>query len=115
MPPHIHIGVSDFQKLRREHGLYVDKTDFIIEVIKRKAEAQLYPRPRRFGKTLNMTTLHYFLERGPDRTELFSDLKVWQDAESMTHFQRHAVVFLSFKDVKPLRWAEARPKLGVVI
>ena len=111
MPPPILISTSDFQKIREAQGLYVDKSDFIVEVLQRPAEAQLYPRPRRFGKTTSMSALRYFLEKGEDRSALFSDLKVWQDPKARQHFQKHAVINLSFKDVKPLRWSEAQRQL----
>ncbi|HNH48254.1 MAG TPA: AAA family ATPase, partial [Myxococcota bacterium] len=115
MPPPILISTSDFQKIREEQGLYVDKSDFIIEVLRRPAEAQLYPRPRRFGKTTSMSALRYFLEKGEDRSALFSDLKVWQDPKARQHFQRHAVINLSFKDVKGFDWADTRTGLRQVI
>ncbi|MCA9525827.1 MAG: AAA family ATPase, partial [Myxococcales bacterium] len=60
----------------------------------------LLPRPRRFGKTLNLTTLRCFLEKAPhDFSRLFEGLQVWDDPEARAHFQRYPVVFLSFKDV----------------
>lgn len=115
MAPPILISTSDFQKIRQEQGLYVDKSDFIIEVLRRPAEAQLYPRPRRFGKTTSMSALRYFLEKGEDRSALFSDLKVWQDSKARQHFQKHAVINLSFKDVKGFDWADTHEGLRQVI
>ncbi len=115
MPPPILISTSDFAKLRKAGGLYVDKSDFIMEVLRRPAEAQLYPRPRRFGKTTSMSALRYFLEKGEDQSALFSDLKVWQDPLSRQHFQKHAVINLSFKDVKGIDWADTHDGLRQVI
>ena len=114
-PPPVYTGSSDFLKLREEGYLYVDKSRFISEVLARNAEVQLYPRPRRFGKTLSMSMLQAFLEIGPDRSALFSDLKVWQDPLSRQHFQKHAVVSLSFRGVKGADWAETREGLRWVV
>ncbi len=111
LPP-IPIGNSDFPKLREGGYLYVDKSRFISEVLARHAEVQLYPRPRRFGKTLSMSMLQAFLEIGQDRSQLFSDLAVWQDPVARKHFQKHPVIFLNFREVKPERWEEARVQLG---
>ncbi len=115
MPPPILISTSDFLKIRKAQGLYVDKSDFIVEVLRRPAEAQLYPRPRRFGKTTSMSALRYFLEKGEDRSSFFSDLKVWQDPLCRKHFQKYAVINLSFKDVKPQRWEEMKVQLEDVV
>jgi Predicted AAA-ATPase/PD-(D/E)XK nuclease superfamily len=113
MPPlPILIGSSDFPTLREEGYLYVDKSRFISEVLARGAQVQLYPRPRRFGKTLSMSMLQSFLEIGPDRSALFADLAVWQDPLARQHFQKHPVISLSFREVKPERWEEARVQLG---
>jgi Predicted AAA-ATPase/PD-(D/E)XK nuclease superfamily len=111
----IFTGSSDFSKLREEGYLYVDKSRFISEVLARNAEVQLYPRPRRFGKTLSMSMLQAFLEIGPDRSALFSDLKVWQDPAAMRHFQKYAVVSLSFREVKGADWPETREGLRRVV
>ncbi len=107
MPPRILLGHSDFLTLHEDEGYYVDKSLFVATVLNAPAQAMLYPRPRRFGKTLNMTMLRAFLEIGPDRTTLFRGLKIWQDPYARKHFQRHPVITLSFKDVKSRSWPEA--------
>lgn len=104
MLPPILLGKSDFKGIRQQGGLYVDKSGFAIEVIRRYAEVQLYPRPRRFGKTTNLSMLRYFFDPGEDLSALFSDLKVWQDPLVRAEFQKHPVIWLSFKDVKLDRW-----------
>ncbi len=114
-PPPIYTGTSDFPKLREGGFLDVEKSRFISEVLARNAEVQLYPRPRRFGKTLSMSMLQTFLEIGPDQSALFSDLAVWKDPLSRQHFQKHAVIALSFRSVKPERWEEARALLEEVV
>ncbi len=114
-PPPILTGTSDFPKLREGGYLYVDKSRFISEVLARNAEVQLYPRPRRFGKTLSMSMLQTFLEIGSDRSALFSDLAVWADPLSRQHYQKHAVISLSFRAVKPDRWDQAETLLEEVV
>jgi len=99
------LGISDFRKLRTSDADYVDKTRLITEVIEDRAEILLLPRPRRFGKTINLSTLRYFLEKSDeDRTALFEGLEVWGSERARTHFQRHPVVWISFKDVKFNSW-----------
>lgn len=107
MPPTMLIGESDFVNLRRKSELYVDKSLFVTEVLRRNHVVQLYPRPRRFGKTTNLSMLRYFLESGPDRSGYFTDLQVWNDPLARAHFQRHPVIHISFKGVKHSSWAEA--------
>jgi hypothetical protein len=115
MPPPILLGKSDFEQLRLQGGLYVDKSTLISTVLEASADVQLYPRPRRFGKTLNLSMLRYFLEASPDRSALFADLAVWQDAKARAHFQQHPVIYLSFKDVKVKTWGEAWQMLQPLI
>ena len=112
MTARIPIGVSDFTKLRRGGFTYVDKSRLIVDVLARAAEVLLIPRPRRFGKTLNLSMLGAFLALGRDeaelagRRELFEDLAVWRSPAAREHFGRYPVVFLTFKDVKARTWEE---------
>ena len=77
-PPQFPIGQSDYALLRRQGMTYVDKTQWLADVLGHSALIHVVPRPRRFGKTLNMTTLRYFVERtDEDRTDLFTDTAVW--------------------------------------
>lgn len=103
MQSRIPIGVDDFRKLR-ELGLeYVDKSDLIRRLIDRAGvEAVLLPRPRRFGKTLNLSLLRYFFEkRDEDLSRLFEDLSIWRAGDAYrAHFQRYPVIHLSFKETK---------------
>lgn len=103
MTPRIPLGIDDFRKLR-ELGLeYVDKSHLIVEVLDRPGvEVLLLPRPRRFGKTLNLSMLRYFFERSAeDLSRLFEGLRVWQAGESYrAHFQRYPVVFISLKGTR---------------
>jgi ABC-type cobalamin/Fe3+-siderophores transport system ATPase subunit len=99
------VGTSDFRKLRHNKAAYVDKTGFVEAVLANPAEVLLIPRPRRFGKTLNLSTLRYFVEKSnEDRTYLFQDLAVWRSTEARQHFGRYPVIYLTFKDVKQQSW-----------
>ncbi len=99
------LGMSDFRQLREEGAGYVDKTDFIAQLLDESAQVVLFPRPRRFGKTINLSSLRYFLERRPeDLSHLFQDLAVWQHPGARAHFQRHPVLFLTFKDIRSDSW-----------
>jgi hypothetical protein len=95
------IGMSDFRKLRENNYYYVDKSLFIKEVINRSSEVLLLPRPRRFGKTLNMSMLRYFLEkREKSLASLFKGLAIFNDTEIMKHQGQYPVIFLTFKSCK---------------
>ena len=102
MPRPLVIGGSDFRKLRRSGAAYVDKTGFVAEALSVPDEVLLFTRPRRFGKTLNLSTLRYFLERSDeDRAPLFDGLALGQhDALFTSHHGRYPVIWLTFKDVK---------------
>ena len=91
----IKIGTSDFRKLREQGGYYVDKSRFVAAVIQ-GSEIIVLPRPRRFGKTLNMTTLRYFLDRKvTDQDALFAGLKIMDQPEAvLNHKGRHCIGFL---------------------
>ncbi|WP_437752637.1 AAA family ATPase [Sorangium sp. So ce1389] len=97
------IGIDDFRRLR-ELGLeYIDKSHLIQELLDRPGtEVVLLPRPRRFGKTLNLSMLRCFFERhAEDLSPLFRDLHIWQAGERYRgHFQRYPVIHLTFKGTK---------------
>jgi len=94
------IGISNFKGLIEEKYYYIDKTDFISEVINNGAKVILLPRPRRFGKTLNLSMLKYFFENREDNTHLFKDLAIFKTSEFKKHLGKYPVIFLSFKDIK---------------
>ena len=101
------IGTSDFRKLRDVGGYFVDKSLFIKDLWE-DAEVILFPRPRRFGKTLNLSMLRYFFEKSKeDRSYLFKDLKIWEYQEYQRLMGRFPVIFLTFKDVKFKSWKDA--------
>ena len=97
------IGISDFRKLRERNLEYIDKTGFIQQIVDDQgAEVVLFPRPRRFGKTLNLSTLRYFFEKSDEeRSPLFEGTAVWEAGDPYrSHFQRYPTIFLTFKDLK---------------
>lgn len=102
----IGIGISDFRKLIETDCLFIDKSLLIKEIMDTGAEVLLIPRPRRFGKTLNLSMIRYFLERCNKRHErerhlkLFGSLAIRDTEEFEKHFAKYPVVFLTFKDVK---------------
>lgn len=100
------IGYSDFRQIREENRYYVDKTAMVRPVVK-GALITLLCRPRRFGKTLNLSMLRYFFDRTGDYAHLFEGMAVQQDAEMMQHFGRYPVVTLSFKDARGGSYADA--------
>ena len=102
------LGVSDFRNLRRGGYYYVDKTRFIPDLLQDPWSVILCPRPRRFGKTINMSTLRYFLEKSDEpRRDLFDDLEVSRNAWAWQHFQRYPVLWITFKDVKAETWEQS--------
>ncbi len=109
--PVFRIGVDDFKKLRDNGGYFVDKSLFIQEIIAGN-DVTLLPRPRRFGKTLNMTMLRYFFERcDEDRGYLFQNLAIASYPDCMKHQGQYPVIFISLKDVKGTTWDEMRNRL----
>ena len=71
------VGIENFEKIRRDGFYYVDKTDLIKELLENWGEVNLFTRPRRFGKTLNMSMLDcFFSKRYADRFDLFSGLEI---------------------------------------
>ncbi len=101
MKREIATGIQDFEKLRINHVFYVDKTDFIREWWNGHDDVTLITRPRRFGKTLNMSTLNcFFSNKFENRGELFEGLKVWKDADLREHQGKWPVIFLTFAGIK---------------
>ena len=101
------IGLSDFKHLIEEDFYYFDKTKFIEEVIKDGSQVKLFARPRRFGKTLNMSMLKYFfdIENKEENKEIFKDLYI-EKTEAFKEQGQYPVIFLSLKDLKALTWEQ---------
>ena len=98
-------GESDFKKIIENDCFYIDKTQWIEELIKDRAAVKLFTRPRRFGKTLNMTTLKYFfsMKNAEENRKLFDGLAI-SKSEYFKHQGQYPLLFLSLKDVKQSSW-----------
>ena len=96
------IGIDNFEKVVRGGYYFVDKTMFIRELLDMKGEVNLFTRPRRFGKTLNMSMLRYFFENGEmDNEELFRGLKIMDAGEEyLAHMGKYPVISISLKSMK---------------
>ena len=93
------IGIESFEKMRREDFYYVDKTRLIEQLLSQWGEVNLFTRPRRFGKTLNMSMFQNFFEIGRDST-LFDGLDISKNAQLCEKYQgKFPVVFISLKSV----------------
>ena len=95
----ISIGISDFKKLRESDCYFIDKSLFIKDVVN-GSEILLYPRPRRFGKTINLSMLRYFYDNSEDNSALFKDLAITKENEIMQKQGKYPVIFITFKDIK---------------
>ena len=110
------IGLSDFKKLIEGNYYYFDKTNFIDEIIKDGSEVKLFTRPRRFGKTLNMSMLKYFfdIKEAEENKKLFKDLYI-EKTENFKEQGQYPVIFLSLKDLKADNWESMANYLKVLI
>lgn len=101
------VGIDDFRKLRESHIYYVDKTRLIEQLLLNWSEVTLFTRPRRFGKTLNMSMLKSFFDIGTDET-LFDGLYISGNKELCDEYMgKYPVIFLSLKGVEGLTYEEA--------
>ncbi|HAG70066.1 MAG TPA: hypothetical protein DCL38_08835, partial [Lachnospiraceae bacterium] len=102
------IGIQDYGKLRESGCFYVDKTAFIREWWGSNDDVTLITRPRRFGKTLNMSMLEcFFSNKYADRGDLFEGLKVWEDEELRALQGTYPVIFMTFAGVKAVSYEKA--------
>ena len=109
------IGIDGFEKLRTNDFYYVDKTLFIQELLQNWGEVNLFTRPRRFGKTLNMSMLKCFFEIGSDPA-LFDGLKIAQEKELCEKYMgKFPVISISLKSVDALKYESAAAALRTVI
>lgn len=97
----IGIGIDDFREIILTNSFYVDKTKFIEELEKDTSKVQLITRPRRFGKTLNMSMLKYFynIENRDENRKLFSNLYI-EKSPIFSEQGKYPIIFISFKDIK---------------
>ena len=109
------VGIDDFRKLRESDFYYVDKTRLIEQILQSWSEVTLFTRPRRFGKTLNMSMLRSFFEKGTDKA-LFEGLYISGNKELCDeHMGKYPVIFLSFKGVDGLDFTTARRMLCAIL
>ena len=109
------VGIDSFEKIRRNNFYYIDKTKLIEQLVETGGEVTLFTRPRRFGKTLNMSMLKSFFEIGTDKT-LFDGLYISGNKELCDdHMGKYPVIFLSFKGVEGLEFASAKRMLCTII
>ena len=105
-------GIENFEEIRRNNSYYyVDKTGLIRDLLKSRGKVNLFTRPRRFGKTLNMSMLKCFFEIGADKT-LFDGLAISKETALCEEYMgKFPVVFISLKDVDGLTFEDAYEKL----
>ena len=103
----IGLGIDDFRKIIKEDCYYFDKTNWIEELLKDRTQIKLFTRPRRFGKTLNMSTLKYFFDvkNAEENRKLFKDLYI-EKSEYFKEQGQYPVIFISLKDLKKNTWEE---------
>jgi hypothetical protein len=92
------LGIDDFEKLRKNDFYYIDKSLLIKELLNNRSEVSLFTRPRRFGKSLNLSMLQHYFEIGKDSSNLFEGLKIMDTGEKyLSHMNRYPVIMLSLK------------------
>ena len=105
------VGIEDFAEIRRHGYYYVDKTQLIEQVLNRRNKVSLFTRPRRFGKTLNMSMLQHFFEIGTD-PKLFQGLSISKNNELCEkHMGKYPVVSISLKSIHADSYAKAKAQL----
>ncbi len=107
------VGEADFRTLRRANYGFVDKSFFICDVLADSSLVLCFPRPRRFGKSTNLSMLGHFLRKtDEDLRDIFEGLEVTRDPETMKHFQKYPVIFISLKDVKAASFSASLLEIG---
>lgn len=117
MKKRIPVGIDDFDKLIRKNYYFADKSLFIKAILEEDADTLLIPRPRRFGKSLNMSMLKYFLtnKNSEKNRELFKGLNIEQEAIIMEQQGKYPVIYISFKDIKELSFEKCLEKTQSII
>ena len=113
MRKQLDLGGSDFKDIIENNYYFIDKTLLIKEILEANKKVLLFPRPRRFGKTLNLSMLRYFFDKSmPENKNLYKDLKIWQTGDDIKqHCCKYPVIYLSFKDVKAETWEACKELL----
>ena len=109
------VGIENFEEFSKEDFYYVDKTMFLAELLQNWGKVNLFTRPRRFGKTLNMSMLKCFFEIGTDKS-LFDGLRIAENKELCAEYQgQFPVIFISLKSVDGLTFESATAALRTLI
>ena len=111
----IPIGVDDFKKIMTDNYFYIDKSKFIEEIFNDGAEVKLFTRPRRFGKTLNMSMLKHFFDirKAEENRKLFDDLYI-KNSPVFAEQGKYPVIFISMKGIKGTTWEEMQKSMRKV-
>ena len=111
----IPIGVDDFKKIMTDNYFYIDKSKFIEEIFNDGAEVKLFTRPRRFGKTLNMSMLKNFfdIKEAEENRKLFEDLYI-KNSPVFAEQGKYPVIFISMKGIKGTTWEEMQKSMRKV-
>ena len=110
------IGIDDFRKIIKEDCYYVDKTKFIEDVLQDASNVKLFTRPRRFGKTLNMSMLKYFFDvrESEENRELFNGLDI-EKSKYIDEQGKYPTILISLKSIKYETWEESLEQLKSII
>ena len=109
------VGIDNFEKIRKSGFYYIDKTKLIEQLLQNWGEVNLFTRPRRFGKTLNMSMLRNFFEIGTDKS-LFDGLYIADNKELCDEYMgKYPVIFISLKDVDGHTYEDAFDALVQII
>lgn len=112
----IPIGISDFKELIESNYYFIDKSLFIKTFLEDNAKVILIPRPRRFGKTLNLSMLKYFFQIAKeDNRHLFKGLDIENEKQLMKLQGQYPVIYISFKDEKHLNWDNCSESLKILV
>ena len=110
----ISIGIEDFKTVIDNDYYYVDKTQLIADVFSNAV--MLYTRPRRFGKTLNMSMLYYFFSnKEKNNAYLFEGLKITENKEMMKHQNQYPVIYITLKDMKAMSINDQKLKFSEIM
>ena len=110
------IGIQDFLKLREQNHFYIDKTSFIKEWWESGDDVTLITRPRRFGKTLNMSMMEdFFSVNYAGRGDLFEGLSIWEEEKYRTLQGTYPVISLSFARIKETDFESTKSRIIVVL
>ncbi|BFK71527.1 AAA family ATPase [Faecalibacillus intestinalis] len=107
-------GIENFKEMIDKNAYYVDKTNLIIDVL--NEQVVFCTRPRRFGKTLNMSMLYYFFSiKEKENAYLFNDLYISKNKEALKHQNKYPTIFISLKDMKKSSYEKQMNRFKEVI